>query len=225
MGSNSTYNERALQVYRDAMPGYEVEGVYNTTSGIQWLNTDALHCRTRGVMDFDMLFVDHRNVLHGTQECTDSIAVTSKFIAYSGKPLKEDSLLVYYSIDKGPYQAAHMTATGNPDEYVGYIKGYHQASEVDYYVFGADESGHRYQQPVFGELDPHHFTVNISFTRGDVNGDGTVNISDVTALINYLLSGDATSVKVDAADSNQDGNVNISDVTALINYLLQGTWN
>ncbi|MBQ9575409.1 MAG: agmatine deiminase family protein [Muribaculaceae bacterium] len=225
MGSNSTYNERALQVYRDAMPGYEVEGVYNTTSGIQWLNTDALHCRTRGVMDFDMLFVDHRNVLHGTQECTDSIAVTSKFIAYSGKPLKEDSLLVYYSIDKGPYQAAHMTATGNPDEYVGYIKGYHQASEVDYYVFGADESGHRYQQPVFGELDPHHFTVNISFTRGDVNGDGTVNISDVTALINYLLSGDATSVKVDAADSSQDGNVNISDVTALINYLLHGTWN
>ena len=174
IGSNNTYNQRALQVYRDAMPGYEVTGVTNTSSSISWQNTDALHCRTRGVMDFNMLYVDHRNVLFGTQQCGDSIAITSKFIAYSGKPLKEDSLLVYYSIDNGPYQTAHMTATGAPDEYVGYIKGYHQASEVDYYVFGADESGHRYQQPVFGELDPHHFTVSMSVLRGDVNNDGEV---------------------------------------------------
>ena len=222
MGSNSNYNEMALQVYREAMPGYEVEGIYNTSGNIAWLNTDALHCRTRGVMDFNMLFVDHRNVLFGTQECGDSIAVTSKFIAYSGKPLKEDSLLVYYSIDKGPYQVAHMRATGAPDEYVGYIKGYHQASEVDYYVYGADESGHRYQQPVFGEQDPHHFTVSMSVVRGDVNGDGNVSITDVTALIDLLLGSD--SISNQAADCNQDGDISITDVTALIDFLLSGTW-
>ena len=225
LGSNSTYNEKALQVYREAMPGYEVVGVTNTSGSSGWLNTDALHCRTRGVMDFNMLFVDHRNVLYGTQECGDSIAVTSKFIAYSGKPLKEDSLLVYYSIDNGPYQVAHMTATGNPDEYVGYIKGYHNASEVDYYVFGADESGHRYQQPVFGELDPHHFTVNISFLRGDVNGDGLVNITDVTLLINYVMNEDASLINIDAADCSQDGQINLTDVTVLINYLMTENWN
>ena len=220
MGSNSTYNERALQVYRDAMPGYEVVGVTNTSSSTGWLNTDALHCRTRGMMDFDMLYVDHRNVLFGTQECGDSIAITSKFIAYSGKALKQDSLLVYYSIDNGPYQAAHMTATGVPDEYVGYIKGYHQASEVDYYVFGADESGHRYQQPVFGELDPHHFTVHMSFILGDVNGDGAVNIADVTNLIDYLLGTTSSPINISAADVHGDGVINIADVTALIDLLL-----
>ena len=59
---------------------------------------------------------------------------------------------------------------------------------------------------------------------GDVNGDGNVNISDVTALINYLLSGNAAGVNLGGADVNRDGNVNISDVTALINYLLSGTW-
>ena len=220
LGSNSTYNQRALQVYRDAMPGYEVVGVSNTSYSTGWQNTDALHCRTRGVMDFNMLFVDHRNVLYGTQECGDSIAVTSKFIAYSGKPLKADSLLVYYSIDNGPYQTAHMTATGNPDEYVGYIKGYHQASEVDYYVFGADESGHRYQQPVFGELDPHHFTVNISFTLGDVNEDGYVNISDVTTLIDYLLGATVSPFNSSATDVDSNGNINVADVTALIDLIL-----
>lgn len=163
MGSNSSYNADALEVYREAMPGYEVIGVENNNGWSGWLNTDALHCRTRGVMDFDMLYVDHREVLFGEQEWQDSIAITSKFIAYSGEDLKHDSLLVYYSIDEGEYQTALMTPTGNPDEYVGYIKGYQGNSKIDYYVFAADESGRRYQQPVFGELDPHTFTMEEHF--------------------------------------------------------------
>ena len=61
--------------------------------------------------------------------------------------------------------------------------------------------------------------------RGDVNKDGQVTISDVTALINYLLTQDASGINLDAADCNQNGSVNISDVTALINFLLSGTWN
>ena len=77
-----------------------------------------------------------------------------------------------------------------------------------------------------GTDDPGYFTdKNASiFIRGDVNGDHNVNISDVTALINYLLSLNATGVNVNAADCNQDGAINISDVTTLINYLLSGAW-
>ena len=55
---------------------------------------------------------------------------------------------------------------------------------------------------------------------GDANGDGTVNIADVTALIDYLLG--SGSVNVDAADINGDSTVNIADVTALIDKLLSG---
>ena len=54
---------------------------------------------------------------------------------------------------------------------------------------------------------------------GDVDGDGTVNISDVTALIDLLLSGAQEASA--AADVDGDGVVNISDVTALIDLLLQ----
>ena len=61
-------------------------------------------------------------------------------------------------------------------------------------------------------------------TLGDVDMDGNVNISDVTALIDYLLSGNATGISVDNADCEADGNINISDVTALIDYLLSGEW-
>ena len=159
MGDNATYNQQALDVYQEAMPGYNIVGVYNNDYYISWENTDALHCRTRGVMDFNMLFVDHRDVLHGELEWQAEYPVVSKFIAYSGQELKQDSHLVYYSINGGEYQVAHMTATGEPDEYVGNITGFQGGDEISYYVFGADESGHRYTQPVFAELDPHHFTV------------------------------------------------------------------
>ena len=40
-----------------------------------------------------------------------------------------------------------------------------------------------------------------------------------------MLSGDVSSINVDAADCNQDLVVRINDVTALIDYLLSGTWN
>ena len=60
--------------------------------------------------------------------------------------------------------------------------------------------------------------------RGDVDGNGLVNISDVTALIDYLLSGNTSSINLSAADCDQNDQVNISDVTALIDYLLSGHW-
>ena len=197
LGTNSTYNEQALQVYRDAMPGYEVVGVVNNGSGISWENTDALHCRTRGVMDFGMLFVDHRDVKLGVQDWQDSIAITSKFIAYSGQDLKQDSLLVYYSIDGGAYQVAHMTATGEPDEYVGYIKGYQSESSVDYYVFGADESGHRYTQPVFAELDPHHFQM-----EEHVPTEPTISVTDITFEVDEPATFTITNNTASAFDVN-----------------------
>ena len=63
------------------------------------------------------------------------------------------------------------------------------------------------------------------FVRGDVNKSGNVNIEDVTALIDYLLGGDASLVNLDACDCDESGSVNIEDVTALIDYLLNGIWN
>ena len=67
-------------------------------------------------------------------------------------------------------------------------------------------------------------TMEFFNSRGDVNMDGDVNISDAIDLINYLLNDDDTGIDMAAADCNFDGDVNISDVTRLISYLLNGTW-
>ena len=56
---------------------------------------------------------------------------------------------------------------------------------------------------------------------GDVNGDGEVNIGDVTALISIILSATPESVYEPDADVNGDGEVNIGDVTALIDIILR----
>lgn len=55
---------------------------------------------------------------------------------------------------------------------------------------------------------------------GDVNGDGEVNISDVTLLISCVLNSDMSGVIFENADINQDGNLNITDVTQLISIVL-----
>ena len=52
---------------------------------------------------------------------------------------------------------------------------------------------------------------------GDVNGDGLVNIADVTSLIDLLLANGEWSAKVDV---NGDGNISIADVTTLIDLLI-----
>lgn len=58
--------------------------------------------------------------------------------------------------------------------------------------------------------------------KGDANGDGEVNISDVTFIIDYLLMGCQTSFHTENADIDGSSIVNISDVTDLIDFLLTG---
>ena len=61
---------------------------------------------------------------------------------------------------------------------------------------------------------------------GDVNRDGSVDVLDVTALIDIILQGDVTAPYVltqydhEAGDLNGDGDINVFDVTALIDLIL-----
>lgn len=54
---------------------------------------------------------------------------------------------------------------------------------------------------------------------GDIDGNGEVNMSDVTALINHILH--AATYESSLCDIDGNGEVNVTDVTALINILLR----
>jgi hypothetical protein len=74
---------------------------------------------------------------------------------------------------------------------------------------------------IYSETDPwSDFTrfSEIQAAGGDLNGDGKVNVSDVTVLINMILG--IVPMNQSVADVNGDGKVNVSDVTAIINMIL-----
>lgn len=66
------------------------------------------------------------------------------------------------------------------------------------------------------QAPPKRYNIDIfgSQGKGDIDGNGTINVSDVTALINKLLGTASYSDTVCDIDGN--GIVNVSDVTALI---------
>ena len=61
--------------------------------------------------------------------------------------------------------------------------------------------------------------LNHDVLLGDVDGDGRVNLKDLTQLIYYLL-GASIPIDLDASDVNTDGNINVQDISALISLLL-----
>ena len=56
--------------------------------------------------------------------------------------------------------------------------------------------------------------------KGDVNGDGTVDVADIAAIIT-VMAGDATAISKEAADVNGDGNVDVADIAAVITIMAE----
>ena len=62
-----------------------------------------------------------------------------------------------------------------------------------------------------------------TYTLGDVNGDGEINVTDVVAVVNNILKGTGFEADEAAADVNADGEINVTDVVAIVNNILKGT--
>lgn len=70
------------------------------------------------------------------------------------------------------------------------------------------------------ELIADRLSECVSVLPGDIDGNGIVTISDVTELIDFLLSHSSDSDVLDNADVDGDGMVSVDDLTALIDLLL-----
>lgn len=79
-------------------------------------------------------------------------------------------------------------------------------------AYQADEMWHPYFGQIVEDLAPGGM-------RGDVNGDGEVNIADVNAVIEAILKGNEDTT---GADVNSDSEINIGDINAVISIILSG---
>ena len=156
---NSSYDAAALQVYAQALPGYEIIGVPGSAY-TPWESTDALHCRTHEIPDARMLDISHQPYF-GDQNYSGEYVFSANIIAHSGAALNADSLFVAYRFNSSDWQYSMLSPTGGYG-YQGFISGHAVGDTIRYYIQAADNSGRKRSQPDFAELDPHIFVV-----RGD----------------------------------------------------------
>ena len=137
----------------------------------------------------------------------------------------------YVKVYAGEFTAPQLKASESGDETYRVITG---ITDKNYTVTGLTSGGTFYfyveANYINGGIAPSIvkevtlFENEHTFQMGDVDHDGSVTISDVTALIDYLLSGNASGISLSGADCDQDGSISIGDVTALIDYLLSNHW-
>ena len=61
-----------------------------------------------------------------------------------------------------------------------------------------------------------------NYKPGDVNNDGSVSVTDVGCVINYILEQVPSTFIFAAADMNSDGEISVTDVGIIINQILSG---
>ena len=60
---------------------------------------------------------------------------------------------------------------------------------------------------------------------GDVNGDSQVSVSDVMAMVDYVMGNGNGNILQENADINGDGAISVSDVMELVNMVIEGHEN
>lgn len=178
----------ALEVYRNAMPGYEVIGITNNTSN-PWLSTDALHCRTHEIADKGYLYISHYPDFE-PREYNSTYSLSTKIKALSGYGFYEDSLRIYYRENNGDWNFSLLTPQEDDDNmFVGEISVSRSAFKVDYYFHAADSSGRSQHYPIVGEYDPFTFEINNSvLTFSDTEFIFDVIDSKVLTVSNFSVN-------------------------------------
>ena len=100
------------------------------------------------------------------------------------------------------------------------VGGYYSAATVTYQANDVEKGTYYVKVNRYGGSGGYRITYNGPTKTGDVDGDGNVNISDVTGLIDHMLGSGSSSFAIDDADVDGDGAINISDLTALIDMIL-----
>lgn len=151
-GSAGNYNAAAAAVYEDAMPGYEIIGIsYNN-----WYSTDALHCRTHEVPDFEMLRIVHMPYF-GIQGFVSTYSFDAEVYSFNNSN-NITSVKLYYSENGGAFMSADMINTGG-NMYSVSIDGLSSGSEISYYIEAMDDRPKTETHPFIGNADPHVFTI------------------------------------------------------------------
>lgn len=149
----TSWDDDAIATYEAAMPGYEIIGFTGS-----WYSNDAIHCRTMGVPDREMLFVDHLP-LFDAEDTVSQYRVAARVDACSGEMLIQDSCKVFYRVDGGSWQSVAAPPSAFQDSVIGFIPQQPAGSQIDYYIQVADLSNRVETHPFIGAPWAHTFQI------------------------------------------------------------------
>lgn len=69
-------------------------------------------------------------------------------------------------------------------------------------------------------LQWRNFMFDTGWLKGDVNGDGEVNVADINAIVSIILGQPADDDTLMRADVNGDGEINIADINMVVDIIL-----
>ncbi|MCK4304226.1 MAG: agmatine deiminase family protein, partial [Candidatus Eisenbacteria sp.] len=154
--TGSSWDDDALATYEAAMPGYEVLGFTGS-----WQSTDALHCRTHGVADLELLYV-YSIPVRSADSDEEPYWIAAEIVDHSETGLIADQLRVYWRTGQsGPFNYEVMTAIAGTDSFYAEIPAQPFGTTVEYYAHAADNSGRIEDYPLVGSAGPFSFLIEV----------------------------------------------------------------
>jgi agmatine deiminase len=158
-------DQQALQVYEQAMPGYEVIGFQWSA----WYHYDALHCRVMGIFDREMLRIEHKP-LRGELWFEGLPALKVRVDARSGAGLIAGSQqLLWRAHGDLNWNAEPLLSIPETDSLMAYLPA-ETGVTYEYYIAASDSSGRSEHHPRTAPLGFHTFTY-----AGNTTGIALVN--------------------------------------------------
>ncbi|MEA3266529.1 MAG: agmatine deiminase family protein, partial [Candidatus Fermentibacteria bacterium] len=149
---NTGNDSPAAVAFSEALPGYTITPFYYSS----FQNTDALHCRSRNVMDRYMLQLLHTPV--DTLQSGYPVTVSAFIQPNPDNTLTSTSL--FYRVDSGSFVEVPMTDIGS-NNFSGVIPAGSNGSFVEYYIRAEDSSGRESAHPQFAPATWfNHYTVS-----------------------------------------------------------------
>jgi hypothetical protein len=130
---------------------------------------------------------------------------------FTGNASDESSIIsVEYRVDDGSWTAAAASdgAFDSPDEDYTFTTASLADGEHTVYVRATDSAGNTTAE---GDYASDSFTIQ-PVAPGDANGDGTINVLDITRVERVITALDA---ETPGSDANGDGVINVLDITRI----------
>jgi len=200
--SASSYDTAAIAAYQAAMPGYTIQGYYNSS----WLSDDALHCRVNTVFDPQLIHISHIPLTTAVEQSPATINVT---ITHHDNLNSTLTRVAYRHGTSGLWQYAPLSFVSGK-EWTASITTPALGTTLYYYIQAQDVTGRKTTLPLSAANEPFQLTIDQALPNQPpvLNLPESINFP-MTEIYQVDFSQYASDPDGDALTLTHSGNTNI----------------